>query len=150
MLAWSGLAEEFPEGHRRLANQHDEAIDCPAAGLRSAFEQFGLQRAVDHVEDHRVRHRVRLTEARIGAAYVGSPAGNLVTGLLMGFISETVANATILPSNLPLVGGQPLSSLLPGGTNNCSPSSDLDINAGVRGWWFYMNFTAPRATWVDN
>ncbi len=93
---------------------------------------------------------VRLTEARIGAAYVGSPAGNLVNGLLMGFISETVANATILPSNLPLVGGQPLSSLLPGGTNNCSPSSDLDINAGVRGWWFYMNFTAPRATWVDN
>jgi hypothetical protein len=93
---------------------------------------------------------ITLRQARIAATYVGNPAGNTVNGLLLGFISEADANATILPSTLPLVGGQRLSSLLPGGMGNCAAHSDIDMNGAVRGWWFYLNFTAPRVTWIDN
>ena len=93
---------------------------------------------------------ITLRDARIAATYVGNPAGNTTNGLLMGFISETDANATIIPASFPLVGGQSLSSLLPGGTGNCATHDARDMNGAVRGWWFYLNFTAPRVTWIDN
>ena len=93
---------------------------------------------------------ITLRDTRIAATYVGNPATNLVNGLLMGFISEADANATILPSTLPLVGGQRLSTLLAGGTGSCPSHNDKDVNGGVMGWWFYLNFTAPRVTWMDN
>ena len=80
----------------------------------------------------------------VRATFVGLPAQGLVNGLLRGFISETDADNTIMPASLPLVGGQPLSALLAGGTNNCAPHSDIDINQGVSGWWFYLNFSAVR------
>jgi cysteine-rich repeat protein len=92
---------------------------------------------------------ITLHDARVAATFSGSPATNIVNGLLIGFISEADANATILPSSLPLVGGQPLSSLLAGGANACPSYSDKDMDNGVMGWWFYLNFTAPKATWVD-
>ncbi len=92
---------------------------------------------------------ITLRDAQIAATYVGAPASNTTNGLLRGFISETEANATILPASLPLVGGQRLSSLLPGGMGNCSTRDDRDTNAGVRGWWFYLNFTAPVVPWLD-
>jgi cysteine-rich repeat protein len=97
---------------------------------------------------------VTLRDAQVAATYVGSPATTTVNGLLKGFISEADANATIIPAAFPLVGGMPLSSLLPGGdppgpnNTNCAPYSDKDINNGVTGWWFYLNFTAPRVTWT--
>ncbi len=99
---------------------------------------------------------VTLRDAQVAATYVGSPADNTVNGLLRGFLAEVDANNTMIPATLPLVGGQPLSTLFPGGdppgpnNTNCAPFSDLDINNGVRGWWFYLNFTAPRVTWIDN
>ncbi len=85
-----------------------------------------------------------LRDAQIAATFVGNPAGNLVNGLLRGFISEADANATIVPASFPLVGGQALSALLPGGSGNCASFNDKDVNGGVMGWWFYLNFTAPR------
>jgi hypothetical protein len=91
---------------------------------------------------------ITLKDARVAATYSGSPATSLVNGLLMGFISETDANATTIPASFPLVGGQPLSSLLPGGTGNCSTHDDRDLDNGVRGWWFYLNFTAPKVAWT--
>jgi cysteine-rich repeat protein len=97
---------------------------------------------------------VTLSSATVAATYSGNPATTTVNGLVRGFISETDANNTIIPATFPLVGGQPLSALLPGGdppgpnNTNCAAYSDLDINNGVRGWWFYLNFTAPKVTWV--
>ena len=97
-----------------------------------------------------------LRDARLAATFVGNPAGSLTNGLLRGFISEADANATIIPSSFPLVGGQPLSSLLPGGdppgpnNTNCAAHSDVDTNNGVRGWWFYLNYPAARVPWSDN
>ena len=91
-----------------------------------------------------------LSSARIGATWVDSPAGSMTNGLISGFVSVTQANSTILPSTLPLMGGQPLSQLLPGGANNCAAHSDRDVANAVQGWWFYWNFTATKVNWVDN
>ena len=97
---------------------------------------------------------ITLTDARIAATYSGTPAQQLLNGLLIGFISEADANATIIPASFPLVGGKPLSTLLPGGDppgpdKNCSTHSDKDTNNGVVGWWFYLNFRATRAPWTE-
>ena len=92
---------------------------------------------------------ITLTDAQIAATFVGAPATSTVNGLLRGFISEADANATTLPASLPIVGGQPLSSLLAGGTNSCAPGDDRDMNGSVRGWWFYMNFQATRVPWSE-
>jgi cysteine-rich repeat protein len=97
---------------------------------------------------------VPLRDARLAATYSGNPAQSLVNGLLMGFITEADANTTILPANLPLIGGKPLSYLLPGGDppgadRNCAPFSDMDTNNGTPGWWFYVNFPADRVPWTS-
>jgi cysteine-rich repeat protein len=93
---------------------------------------------------------ITLRDARIAATYSGSPATGLVNGLLRGFITETDADATIFPAGTAVVGGKSLSFVLPGGTGNCANHSAKDVHMGVSGWWFYLNFTAPRATWSDN
>lgn len=90
---------------------------------------------------------VTLQNARIGATY--SDPTHLVNGLLSGFISEADANNTILPATLPLVGGMPLSSLLPGGSGNCASFSDKDVIGGVTGWQFYLNFSASRVNYTE-
>jgi cysteine-rich repeat protein len=91
---------------------------------------------------------ITLHDARIAGTYVGSPATSLANGLLMGFISEADANATIIPASFPLVGGQPLSQLLAGGSGACPSYSDKDVDNGVTGWWFYLNFPATAVTWT--
>jgi cysteine-rich repeat protein len=90
---------------------------------------------------------VTLRNAQVAASYVGNPATTFTNGLLRGFISEADANATIIPASFPIVGGKPLSSLLAGGTGACPSFSDKDTNAGVPGWWFYLNFPATRVPW---
>lgn len=90
---------------------------------------------------------VPLQNAIIGATY--SDPTHLVNGLLSGFISEADANNTILPMSIPLVGGQPLSSVLPGGTGNCASFSDKDTINGVVGWQFYLNFDASRVNYSE-
>jgi hypothetical protein len=93
---------------------------------------------------------ITLHDARVAATFSGSPATQVVNGLLEGFISETDANNTILPASLPLVGGKPLSTLLAGGSGSCPTFSDKDTDNGVVGWWFYLNYTAPTVPWSDN
>lgn len=94
---------------------------------------------------------VPLTGAQIGGTFVSNPATNLNNGLMRGFISETDANNTILPMSIPLIGGRPLSSVLAGGTGSCAAHTDKDMFNGVPGWWFYLNYVAPRtARFVDN
>jgi hypothetical protein len=91
---------------------------------------------------------VPLESARIGATYVGSPATNLVNGLIMGFLSEAVADQIILPPG-GVGGDQPLSALFPGGTTNCSTHDDRDAGPGGTGWWMYFNFVATQVPYDD-
>jgi cysteine-rich repeat protein len=95
------------------------------------------------------KHQVMLTlgpvaltleETQIGGTY--SASGHTVSnGLMVGFITEAQADATTLPEDLPLVGGQPLSTLL--------RDEDMDSGPGGTGWWFYMNFSASEVTYTE-
>ena len=88
---------------------------------------------------------VTLRNARVAATFNTTPATALSNGLLIGFLTEADADATISPAGVPLVGGQPLSRVLPGGTGNCAAVSDKDnLDGNTPGWWFYLNFPAAR------
>ncbi|HSB49780.1 MAG TPA: MopE-related protein [Nitrosopumilaceae archaeon] len=92
-----------------------------------------------------------LTNVQVAANYNTDPATGLVNGLLRGFLPESVADSTIIPATTPLAGGQPLSLILPGGTNSCPSYDDRDDfdGDGTRdGWWFYFNYQAERVPYV--
>ena len=91
---------------------------------------------------------VELEEVQFAAVFVGDPVTDLDIGLIRGFLSEAAADAVVLPPDLPIVGGQPLSILLPGGAGNCAAGDDRDLLDGISGWWFYFNFAAPRVPFV--
>ncbi|MFK8010778.1 MAG: hypothetical protein AB8B80_01975 [Marinicellaceae bacterium] len=65
----------------------------------------------------------------------------LDNGLRMGFVSEEDAENITFPESTPIVGGQTLASLLPGGMGNCSTNDDRDLYTDgiTSGWWFYFN-----------
>jgi len=96
---------------------------------------------------------ITLEDARVAATYTGNPATGLTTGFVRGFISETEAQSITLPATLPLVGGQTLSAILPGGMGNGCANRGDDRDTGpdgtTRGWYFYINFTAPRTPYMD-
>lgn len=92
---------------------------------------------------------IPLRDTRIAATYVGDAATGTVQGLLYGFVTEAYAMTANVPASVPGLGGRPLSTLFPGGAGNCAMHSDVDIYEGVRGWWVYINFTAPRVPWSD-
>jgi hypothetical protein len=87
---------------------------------------------------------VPLRETRIAAAFAGGPPQTLASGLLSGFVAEADADALIFPPSVPIVGGQPLSSVLPGGAGNCAAGDDRDVLDAVTGWWFYLNYPADE------
>jgi cysteine-rich repeat protein len=81
-----------------------------------------------------------LEDTQIAATY--STSGHtLSNGLMLGFISQATADATILPDNLPGVGGMPLSALL--------LEADKDTGPSGSGWWFYLNFTASEVPYAE-
>ena len=89
-----------------------------------------------------------LLAVQMGATFVGNPATSLSPGLLRGFLTEAAANAILLPANVPIVGGQPLSILLPGGQGNCANHDARDTFEAQSGWWFYFNSTAVPTPWT--
>ncbi|NOY94749.1 MAG: DUF4215 domain-containing protein [Deltaproteobacteria bacterium] len=95
---------------------------------------------------------VPLENAQIAASYVGAPASDLSNGLLRGFLTEANADATLLPASLPVIGGDPLSSILAGGAGSCTrrdDRDDLDGDGVKDGWWFYLNFPATEVPWAE-
>jgi hypothetical protein len=82
-----------------------------------------------------------LRSFQLAGTFTGSPE-SVTNGLMRGFLRESDADSILLPAELPLVGGQPLSVLLPGGTGNCAPGDDRDTHEGVSGWWFYLSYPA--------
>ncbi len=93
---------------------------------------------------------VDLVDGRTGARFVGAPVTDLADGLMIGFLSEADADSILLPPELPLVGGEPLSILFPGGTGNCAAGDDRDLHGGETGWWLYLNYAATEVAFVGN
>ncbi|MCB9593856.1 MAG: DUF4215 domain-containing protein [Sandaracinaceae bacterium] len=100
---------------------------------------------------------IMLEDASIAGEWFGNPAQQIRDGLIRGFMSEAVANATIIPdmlTGIASIDGQPLSSLLRGGTGNCRDAApaagDTDTGpSGARGWYFYLRFTADRVPYTE-
>lgn len=93
--------------------------------------------------------QIVLTDAQVSGTYNGNPATSLSDGMVMGFISEADALATTLPMSLPIIGGNSLASVFPGGAGNCDSGDDRDVHNGVTGWWLYFNYTsASSVTWI--
>jgi hypothetical protein len=88
-----------------------------------------------------------LQNVQIAATYSGIPPGTLTNGLIRGFLTETVANNTTIPASFPVIGGKKVAALLPGG-GSCATHDARDMLNGVRGWWFYLNFTAAPVTYT--
>lgn len=88
-----------------------------------------------------------LESSQIAATYVGAPPTQLVDGLIMGFLPEAAADTVLISSSVPIVGGQPISSILPGGTGCCASGDDRDVgpDGQTTGWWLYFNFVALPA-----
>ena len=104
---------------------------------------------------------ITLIDARIGGEWFGSPATEIRDGMIRGFLSEAAADTTIIPegtTGIDSIDGEPLSALLRGGTGSCSQpapaTGDTDTytppgGTAITGWYFYLNFTAARATYVE-
>jgi hypothetical protein len=86
-----------------------------------------------------------LRDVTIAATYRAAGIGG---GSLRGFVSERDADARRLPAYLPVVGGEPISAMFPGGAANCARHDDRDVYDGDRGWWIYVDFTVERVDYV--
>lgn len=95
--------------------------------------------------------QVPLEAARISGTYVGNPTTSITNGLIRGFLSEAVADQIVLPLSLPLIGGGPLSGILPGNALNCSnvDARELGPDGTTLGWWIYLNFEAEAVPVVQ-
>ena len=90
----------------------------------------------------------QLSEVAGAATYQGDPATGLMNGILRGFLSEEHADATTV--DVVLLGEVPLSSLLPGGTDNCADHDDRDSDTGgASGWYVYLTFTAEEVPFTE-
>lgn len=77
----------------------------------------------------------------------------LSNGILQGFLTAEAAKATVVPEDLPFIGGQTVASLLRHGEGGCESASfgfdrgpDADGNL-VDGWWFQVRFTGEKIEW---
>lgn len=82
---------------------------------------------------------VPLYRVRTAGNFAAAGAGGLV--MTRGFLRESDANAILIPANVPIIGGRPLSALLKGGQGSCASGNDKDMVDGVSGWWFYLEST---------
>lgn len=87
---------------------------------------------------------LELQQASLAGSYTSTAPDRIESGLLRGFIRETDADLLLIPADVPLIGGQPLSALLPGGAGNCAAGDDRDTLDGQTGWWFYFSIQAER------
>ena len=64
----------------------------------------------------------------------------VVIGKKAKHLTEADAMATTLPPTIAIVGGRTIASLL--------RATDRDTVAGVRGWWFYLNYTGDMVSYT--
>jgi hypothetical protein len=88
---------------------------------------------------------VPLIDMQLAATHLDVLPPRLVDGVVRGFLREAAADSVTLPTTIPLVGGEPLSTLLPGSGNCCASGDDRDVGpGGETGWWLYFDFEADE------
>ncbi|MBW2460090.1 MAG: hypothetical protein JRH11_00490 [Deltaproteobacteria bacterium] len=94
---------------------------------------------------------IPLQDARVAATYAGGvPPNQLVSGVIIGFLSEADARTAIIPSTVTAIGGDPLyEHLADGGATDsaCTMNDDSAMYMGQNGFWFILNFTSTVADW---
>jgi cysteine-rich repeat protein len=108
---------------------------------------------------------VPLHHAHMAATYTGSPVDGLVSGVITGFLPETVAADLVFAEADPILGGQRLYSTFQAGDRTVLDSlgasipdgcnigggtheDDADVVDDVTGFWFFLNFTAEQVNWT--
>ena len=86
-----------------------------------------------------------LLDAVVAGTYAPTSPDRIDSGLLRGFVREVDAENTLIPTDVPVIGGLPLAAVLPGGAGNCAAGDDRDTLDGELGWWFYLAFESERA-----
>lgn len=86
---------------------------------------------------------VPLLDVQFAGVWNGDPASHIHSGLLRGFLLESVADSIILPLD-----GMALSSHLAGGTDTCAAGDDRDVHEAQTGWWIYASFDATTVPWL--
>jgi len=90
-----------------------------------------------------------LDTLQIAATPDSDPETMFTDGLIMGFLTEEDADSVVLPEDLPLIGGDPISSILPGGAGCCASGDDRDTWDGESGWWIYLNFESDIVPFTE-
>ena len=94
---------------------------------------------------------IPLQDARVAATYAGGvPPTQLVSGVIVGFLSEADARAAIIPDSVSAIGGDTLYEHLADGEaggSSCSSRDDSAMYMGQNGFWFFLNFTSEVADW---
>lgn len=95
---------------------------------------------------------IPLSRARIAATFAQPNNDRLTDGLIVGFIDEATANTVSFPTDIPVLGGKTLASVLAGGAGSCQQNrDDRDVLPdGTRGWWFYLDFTADQVPFLGS
>lgn len=78
-----------------------------------------------------------MEDASIAGTYDGAPAGRITTGLIRGFVSQETADMALIPDDIAIVGGMPVSSLLKDEDKDTGPG-------GTDGWYFYLEYEAAE------
>lgn len=119
---------------------------APAEPIAPCYTSSPRQVTLELIET-----RLELLASQAGGEFLGGPPpASIEGGLLFGFLTEAAADAILLPADLPIVGGQPVSILLPGGTGNCAAGDDRDTFGGMSGWWLYLDYRAEPVPFVGD
>jgi hypothetical protein len=131
-LGYSSTYESFPLGPCLAADPShlDPDLDAPLGPEQNCFLNAPFNVVI-------IAGGVTLPFdlAELSAQYVGDPSGNLVEGLLRGFLSNETANMT--NTDLPPLGNVSLADLL----------QNADRDEDGSGWWLHLEFTALAVDW---
>jgi hypothetical protein len=85
---------------------------------------------------------LQMEDARVAASYAGDPATGL-SGVIRGFVSQATADAALIPEDVAVVGGEPVSALLLDEDKDSGPN-------GGEGWYFYLDFDAELVPYTGD
>ncbi len=129
------------------------ALAGTTSGYTPAVAAVGLPCFVSQPANHSLPTGTLILPLRglqLSATLGATPGDPFPAGLIRGFLRESDAASVLLPAELPIVGGQPITVLLPGGQGSCAAGDDRDLFEGVSGWWFYLAYTAEPVPWTGS